>query len=227
MPSLVQRFGRAARDSKIQGFGILYAPPISKTTPTDKNVREYLMNQAGGCLWTTIDKLFENDARTCNNSCSGCLKVNRPVSTTVCQDSRSSIRGKYPRRSEEEKRMALTKLQAWRKGAYEKWVSNRPFRTGGETWILPDSVAKQLSQKFSRARTAMEVKAIASSCNWTPLGGDVLFGEVAQVLDKFNSEIDARCGSGSQTTAASMLDQPKDGSDDGEGSDGEDNLQES
>ncbi|KAF9118529.1 ATP-dependent DNA helicase sgs1, partial [Linnemannia schmuckeri] len=31
IPSLVQRFGRAARDPKIQGFGILYAPPITKT----------------------------------------------------------------------------------------------------------------------------------------------------------------------------------------------------
>ncbi|KAF9117428.1 ATP-dependent DNA helicase sgs1 [Mortierella sp. 14UC] len=225
MPSLVQRFGRAARDPKIQGFGILYAPPISRTTPTDNNVREYLKNQAGGCLWTTIDKLFDNDARTCNNSCSGCLKINRPASTTVCHDTRSSNRMRYPRRSEEEKHMALAKLQAWRKETYERWLGNRPFKTGGEEWILPDSVAKQLSQKFSRARTSKEVKAIAPY--WTPLEGDIWFKEVAQVLDKFNNDIDAHCGSGSQTTTVSMLDQSEDSSDgDREGDDGQENLPE-
>ncbi|KAG0055163.1 ATP-dependent DNA helicase sgs1 [Gryganskiella cystojenkinii] len=37
MPSFVQRFGGAARDRKLQGFGVLYAPPITKTSPTDKN----------------------------------------------------------------------------------------------------------------------------------------------------------------------------------------------
>ncbi|KAF9374917.1 ATP-dependent DNA helicase sgs1 [Mortierella sp. AD011] len=226
MPSLVQRFGRAARDPKIQGFGILYAPPITKMSPTDENVREYVMNQiAGRCLWTLIDKLFENDARTCDKSCSGCFKVNRPVPTTVCHDTRSGNRGRWPSRSEEEKNEALKTLLAWRKEAYGRWVSCRPFRTGRETWILPDNAAKQLSQRFSQARTAEAVKTIASSCNWSPLGGSVRFDEVAQVLDKLNSEIDARRGSGSQTTTASALDQLEDDSDGGgERSDGEEDL---
>ncbi|KAF9157571.1 ATP-dependent DNA helicase sgs1 [Mortierella sp. AD010] len=177
MPSLVQRFGRAARDPKIQGFGILYAPPITKMSPTDENVRE------------------------------------------------SGNRGRWPSRSEEEKNEALKTLLAWRKEAYGRWVSCRPFRTGRETWILPDNAAKQLSQRFSQARTAEAVKTIASSCNWSPLGGSVRFDEVAQVLDKLNSEIDARRGSGSQTTTASALDQLEDDSDGGgERSDGEEDL---
>lgn len=219
IPSLVQRFGRAARDPKIQGFGILYAPPISKTSPSDKNVREYLMNQAGGCLWKTIDRLFENDARTCNNSCSGCFRIDRPSPTTVCYDNRSSNRRRWPSRSEEEKHMALKRLQAWRKEAYERWVSSNPYRVGRETWILPDNVAKQLSQKFSGARTATAVEAIASSCNWAPLEEN-LCGEVAQVLDKLNNDIDARHGLGSQATVTSAPYQPENGSDgDEEGSD--------
>ena len=124
--------------------------------------------------------------------------------------------------------MAWKILLAWRKEAYETWVSSRPFRIGGETWILPDNVAKQLSQKFSRVRTAETVAAIASSCNWKPLGGNAWFGKVAEVLGKLNNEIDARRGSGSQTTAASALDQTEDGSDgDGEESHGEEDLPES
>ncbi|KAF9972891.1 hypothetical protein BGZ75_001329 [Mortierella antarctica] len=109
--------------------------------------------------------------------------------------------------------MALKALQAWRKEAYEEWVSGMPYRCGGETWILPDNVAKQLSQKFSGARTATAVEAIASSCNWTPLAGNTSFGKVAQVLDNLNNEIDACRESDSQTTAISALDQSEDSSD--------------
>ena len=76
--------------------------------------------------------------------------------------------------------MALEILLEYRKNAYERWVSSRYYRIGGETWMLPDNVAKQLSQKFSGARTAKTVKAIASS--WSPLGGNNQFHEVAQVL---------------------------------------------
>ncbi|KAG0339768.1 hypothetical protein BG005_003385, partial [Podila minutissima] len=90
---------------------------------------------------------------------------------------------------------------------------------GGETWILLDNVAKQLSQKFSGARTAKAVEAITSSCKWTPLGEN-RFDEVVQVLDKLNNDIDAHCGSSSQMMVTSVLDQLQDGSDgDREGSD--------
>lgn len=228
MPSLVQRFGRAARDPKIQGLGILYAPPRTKTSPTDKNVREYLINQvAGRCLWSLIDKLFGNDVRTCNNSCSACFRVDRPVPTTVCHNTISIERRRYPSRSAEEKHMALETLLAWRKEAYKRWVNRRPYRTGRETWILPDIAAKQLSQRFSGAKTYEAVKAIASSCRWTPLGGDIVFGEIARVLNKLNNEIDTNRKSGSKMMAASALDQLGDGADgDGKGSDGEENLPE-
>ncbi|KAK3820636.1 MAG: hypothetical protein J3R72DRAFT_426997 [Linnemannia gamsii] len=129
--------------------------------------------------------------------------------------------------------MALKALLSWRKEVHESWVSSRPNWMGRETWILPDNAAKLLSQKFSEARTATEVAAIASSCYWGPLEKN-LFAEIAQVLDELNNKIDARRGSGSQTTAASVPDKSKDGSDgdgersdnDGFGSDGEENSPE-
>ncbi|KAG0380536.1 hypothetical protein BGX24_007566 [Mortierella sp. AD032] len=159
-------------------------------------------------------------------------KSDRSVPATVCHDTKSSNR-RWTSRSEEEKRMALKALLEWRKDAYEMWVSSKPYRYGCETWMLPDNAAKLLSQNFSGARTAKAVKAIA--CHWTPLCGEKLVGEVAQVLDKLNNEIDARRGSGSQTTVASELYQSENGfngdgersDNDGDGSDGEENLPES
>jgi len=124
--------------------------------------------------------------------------------------------------------MAKEALLEWRAKVYEKWTSRKRFNIGGETWILPDSVAKRLSQKLSQIRSAEAVAAIASSCHWTPLGGNIVFGEVAEVLGKLNNEIDAHHGSGSQIVMASELAQPEDGSDSsGEGSDGEEGLPES
>jgi hypothetical protein len=223
MPSLVQRFGRAARDRKLQGVGVLYAPPISKTSPSDKNVREFLSNQtAGSCLWTLIDKLFEVDGRTCDKNCSRCFEVKRPVPVNIYDSNTSRNKGRWPSRSKEQIGMAKEALLAWRTKTYEKWVSSKRFRIGGETWFLPENVVKQLSQKFSRIRSAEAVAAIASSCHWTPLGGkkNIYFDEIAEVLVKLNNEIDA-----SHVSPSSKLEDDSDSN--GEGSDGEEDLLES
>ncbi|KAF9084601.1 hypothetical protein BGX27_003758, partial [Mortierella sp. AM989] len=143
---------------------------------------------------------------------------------SVCYDTRSNNRRRWPSRSKEEKHEALEIPLAWRKVAHEKWVSDRPYRVGAETGILPDYTAKLLSQKFSQIRSAEAVAAFASSCYWMPRGGDIWFGEIAEILGKLNNEIDARRRSGSETTAASVLAQPKDDSErDGEGN-GEEDL---
>lgn len=215
---MIQRVGRAARDRNLQGFGVLYVPPVNKTHSLDSNVHEFIMSHINGmCLWKFVDKLFENN-RTCNKTCSGCLKVDRLVSIPIFYNTKSSSRGRWPRRSKEEKQMALEALLAWRKDAYERWVEDRPFRIGAETWILPDSVAKQLSQKFSQIRTAEAV--VENASQWRPRGGDIWFSEVAGVLDELNNEIDARRESCSQMMPASAA-QSEDDSDGNQGSGGE------
>ncbi|KAF9995293.1 hypothetical protein BGZ79_011014 [Entomortierella chlamydospora] len=139
----------------------------------------------------------------------------RLAPTTVRDETRSDNGSKQLKHSEEEENEALKAILAWRMEAYEKWVSCRPYRIGSDTWMLPDNAVKQLSQKFSEVRTAEAVEAIAYPCGWSPLGGSARFDEVAQVLDKFNNEIDARRGSVSQTTAASTSDQLEGGPDGG------------
>ena len=69
---------------------------------------------------TLLDKSFENKARTCDNSCSGCSKFDRSVPTTVRLNTGSNERRRYSSRSEEEKHMAFETLLAWKKEAYER-----------------------------------------------------------------------------------------------------------
>ncbi|KAF9171211.1 hypothetical protein BGX21_000951 [Mortierella sp. AD011] len=139
--------------------------------------------------------------------------LHRPAPTTVCDETRLDNKSKQPRHSEEEENEALKTILAWRMETFERWVSRKPFRVGSETWMMPDNVAEQLSQKFSQVRTAKAVAAIAYSCGWLPFEGSAQFDELAQVLDKFNNEIDARRGSVSQTTAAFASSQLEDDSD--------------
>jgi hypothetical protein len=213
---MVQRFGRAARDPKIHGFGILYVPPINKAYPSDKHVRNYIMSHSTKkCLWGLLDNMFDNKARTCNNNCSGCGKSDRPFATTGCYNTNSNNK-RFPSRSEEEKKIALKALLEWTKVEHERWASDRPYRCGAEGWVLSEKAIKQLSEKFSGARTAAEVKTIVYSTNCRPREETRIFEEIAQLLDKVNNEVNARRGSSSQTAKASALDQFEDNSDSGE-----------
>ncbi|KAG0010923.1 ATP-dependent DNA helicase sgs1 [Podila clonocystis] len=222
LPSFVQRIGRAARDRKIHGFGVLYVPPITQHA-ADPLVREFIEKRDGTCLWAFIDKLFDFKDRTCNNSCSVCSPQERTRTTTICRDTPSKNNAKrWPARTKEEKYEALQRLKAWREKAYKTWVSSRPFMTSCESWIMSDEFAMQLSEKLSRFRTAEDVKSFASSCGWTPAGGNTWWVGIAEVLCKLNDEIVAGHGPGSETTAASVLAQPEDGS----GGDGELNGEE-
>lgn len=223
LPSFVQRIGRAARDRKIQGFGILYVPPVTQHA-ADPIVREFIEKQKDGtCLWALIDELFDFKGRICYKSCSVCSNSKRTSTVAVFRDTASNNNGKkWPVRSKEEKQEALQRLRAWRKEAYETWVSKRRVRNSCETWIMSDEIAKQLSEKLSRIMTAEDVKSFASSCHWTPRGGDIWWFGIAAVLCKLNSEIEAGRGPSSETTAASGPAQSEDGPDgDGEGDGGE------
>lgn len=201
--SLIQRFGRAARDRTIKGYGVLYAPPVTKLTKLDPNIRElFEHNTLKKCLWALIDTLFDNKIRDCGDLCSGCSLQDRAFDTTVSRDTKPKKRIKG--RTAEEKDMALKILYQWRDEKYETWASDNPFAYGYEIWFLPDAVAKRLSQKFSGATTAQAVKDITTSYKyrWTPFDDDdSSFESIAQLLSKLNDEIDACNGSRSQLIA--------------------------
>jgi hypothetical protein len=191
MTSLLQRFGRAGRRNDIEGRAILYAPPVSlkaASNCTDAQVRQFLMgHHAKKCLWRFIDDVFGNKARVCNDKCSACLTVNRPPPFPSRVVSKPVISGRWPRRSKEEKALALQELLSWRKDAFKRWQAKQRHPNGAETGILPNMTAKKLSQQFSRIRTAEVVATFAASSNWNPRGKPQdWFVEIAQLLAKLN-----------------------------------------
>ena len=166
MTSLVQRFGRAARSKDINGRAILYTPPVSHKTVPNAQVRQYLIDHhSKKCLWRFIDDLFGNETRVCNNNCSACHTVSRPPPRPSRIVAKPVIRGRWPKRSKEEKALAFRELLSWRKGAFKKWQATQRYSNGAETGILPDMTAKKLSQQFSRVRSAEAVATFASSSN--------------------------------------------------------------
>lgn len=176
-----------------------------------------------------IDKLFGNKPHVCKDKCSGCFNVIHPIPYTLHNDSnRLGIRGRWPKCLDEQKAKALWELLVWRKDTYERWVANQPFRIGGETWILPDKVSKQLSQRFSRATTAEAVEDIALACRWAPLGfqsgseeeisGRIWFVKIAQVLANLNYKINA---------LGQLIDCSVGNGDGGDGGDGDEDMSES
>ncbi|KAG0323625.1 hypothetical protein BG000_002545 [Podila horticola] len=135
------------------------------------------------------------------NRRSGRFNIIRPVPYTRRNDNvRPGIKGRWPKRSDEQKAEALQELLTWRKDAYERWAASRPYRVGAETWILPDKVSKQLSQK---------------SGSEEEVSGRIWFVEIAQVLAKLNYKIDALGQSNNRSEG------------DGDGGDGDEDLLES
>ncbi|KAG0256442.1 hypothetical protein DFQ27_005743 [Actinomortierella ambigua] len=199
MPSMVKRFGRAGRNRSLQGYGILFAPPVTFKHPMDRSVRQYMRAGARGtqqtCRWLLLDCLFGQSSNIRVNCCDVCYMVDRsnkqPVSPTTHRAFAEPCRPKWPRRSAKEKELALKTLFAWRKEMFNKWVAKRPM-AGHEHSLLPDTVAVKIAQNFSRAGEFEEVKALAWSCEWTPrlkLGYNP-FTEIARVLSTLNKDID-------------------------------------
>lgn len=222
--SLVQWFGCAVRCKDIDGCVILYALPVSHKAVSNAQVCQYLMDHhSKKCLWRFIDDLFGNETRVCNNNCSACHTVNclPPLPSRIV--AKPVIRGRWPRRSKEEKALALWELLSWRKSAFKKWQATQRYANGAETGILLDMTAKKLSQQFSWVRTAEAVATFASSSNWFPHGNPQdWFVEIAQLLAKLNKNIDDGLIPSSQLIVALAPDLPNDGSeDDDDGSDDE------
>ncbi|KAF9970491.1 hypothetical protein BGZ75_002262, partial [Mortierella antarctica] len=103
------------------------------------------------------------------------------------------IGGRWPKRSKEEKALALQELLLWRKKAFKTYQATKRYPNGAETGILPDITAKKMSQQFSKLRTANAVETFASTNGWCPRGNPATwFLEIAQLLAQLNKDIDDR-----------------------------------
>ncbi|KAF9342163.1 ATP-dependent DNA helicase sgs1, partial [Mortierella sp. AD094] len=185
LTSLVQRFGRAARDPLLVTRGIvtLLAPPItnskySKRPDLKELVRAAKDKDARQCCWELIAKHF-NITRQCNQSCEGCTGATFSARFPICLPS-APIKIPTEKRTDEEIQVGRRKFLEWRKKTYKKWAGEDEPMTDGETWILPDSAVDKLCERLFHATTAKGVRDLARICGWRVME-EYHADEVAQV----------------------------------------------
>jgi len=183
MTSLVQRFGRAARDPNKVAIGIvtLLAPPATTKSKYDKrpDMKEFVLaSKDKKCRWKIISDRF-NIGRSCEKACDVCnAGLFSPKVTLPPLPPQSKL--PTAKSTEVEQQLGRQLLLAWRKKAYEEWAGADPPMTDGEIWILPQDVLEKLCEKLSHATTAKGVQEIARACKWRPME-DFYFTEIAQV----------------------------------------------
>ncbi|KAK5799063.1 P-loop containing nucleoside triphosphate hydrolase protein [Linnemannia elongata] len=185
LTSLVQRFGRAARNPLLVKRGIvtLLAPPITsskyiKRPDLKELVRTAKDKDARHCCWELIAKRF-NITRKCNQLCEGCTGATFSAKFPICLPP-APIKIPTEKRTDEEKQVGRRKFLEWRKKTYKKWAGEDEPMTDGETWILPDSAVDKLCERLSHATTAKGVRDLARICGWRVME-EYYFDEVAQV----------------------------------------------
>jgi len=163
MTSLVQRFGRAARDPRLVTCGIvtLLAPPITSSKYSKRADLKELVWAAKNrhCCWELIAKRF-NITRQCNQSCEGCTGARFSARFPICVPP-APIKIPTEKRTDEGKQVGRRKFLEWRKKTYKKWAGEDEPMTDGETWILPDSVVDKLCERLFHATTAKGVRDLA------------------------------------------------------------------
>ncbi|KAK3841878.1 MAG: P-loop containing nucleoside triphosphate hydrolase protein [Linnemannia gamsii] len=190
LTSLVQRFGRAARNPLLVTHGIvtLLAPPVTSSKYSKRTDLKELVQAATTwrqCCWELIAKRF-NIARQCNRSCQGCTGATFSTKFPTCV---APTQPKLPteKRTDGEKQVGRRMFVEWRRKTYKKWAGEDEPMTDGETWILPDSVVDKLCERLFHATTAKGVRDLARTNGWRVME-EYYFDEVAQVaieaLDK-------------------------------------------
>lgn len=115
LTSLVQRFGRAARDPLLVPHGIvtLLAPPITNSKYVSRPDIKELVRVAKSkgerrCCWELIAKHFDT-TRQCNQSCEGCTGTTFSARFSIRQP-RAPVKIPTEKRTDEEKQVARRKF---------------------------------------------------------------------------------------------------------------------
>ncbi|KAF9410867.1 ATP-dependent DNA helicase sgs1, partial [Podila epigama] len=191
LKSLVQRFGRAARDEKIVPRGIvtLLAPEMTSGKYDTKGDLKELVDAAtkGRCCWKLIAKRFDMEI-ICNRSCQGCTGT--PFSTMNPLKEFKKV-AKIPKeeRSEEEKRFAAKKFKEWRTKASLNGLGKKTMFNAGPGY-LPGDILTMLCERLTHSTTAKGVREICQDAGWRPLGGDGHYDELAKVAVTILKELD-------------------------------------
>ncbi|KAK5821003.1 hypothetical protein F5H01DRAFT_365388 [Linnemannia elongata] len=173
LASLIQRLGRAARDSKLQGIGLTIVPhnPSRAVKDTaDKDLHAFLYTE------------------TCR----------REVLDEVYQDVEAKAAAKrVPRRTDEEKAVAKQAIESWRKAVWERDFSSRTFFFPTPQYVMSDQVLQALADKHAKVVAA---DSINSFLNWSPPKSEYI-QELTAILMDINKTITDRQGEKDASTS--------------------------
>lgn len=203
MTSLMQRFGRAAREPGMQGFCTLMAPAITSKTPTDPDLRTFVSTAA--CRWAEMDKLFGAAAHRRDFCCDLCDKARGikgrlppvvplvpPAPLNIVCDSEPSNRKKKKMIDEHDIQGALKVLDDLAENFFDEWEDKLPISS--PSWTLPKNHAKTLSENFHMALTPESVERL--TVGWGPVKRPDHFVRVAEALKAHYDAVVARHGKG-------------------------------
>ncbi|KAK5820997.1 P-loop containing nucleoside triphosphate hydrolase protein [Linnemannia elongata] len=203
LASLIQRLGRAARDSKLQGIGLTIVPhnPSRAVKDTaDKDLHAFLYTET--CRREVLDGIFGNkkrekeDEKVTTNCCDNCHPKKKSVeivctNTEVYQDVEAKAAAKrVPRRTDEEKAVAKQAIESWRKAVWERDFSSRTFFFPTPQYVMSDQVLQALADKHAKVVAA---DSINSFLNWSPPKSEYI-QELTAILMDINKTITDRQG---------------------------------
>ncbi|GJJ79219.1 hypothetical protein EMPS_11579 [Entomortierella parvispora] len=168
---LFQRFGRAARDGTIQGYGIFLVPKSApKVTPKKKDpVQQDLKDlidlaNSPGCIRKYFNDYYGNEhvpvTDVCCNICNPDEADDKDESSTIQPADKASKREKWDKNEAEQVRNALI---VWRDNMYDLHFKGRMHDT--EQTVMTDYMLNKTVKKYKSIIAARSIDMLY----WDPL----------------------------------------------------------
>ncbi|KAG0266460.1 ATP-dependent DNA helicase sgs1 [Mortierella polycephala] len=173
---LVQRFGRAARNPKLQGLGILLTGTESTTDP---HLTQYITTKE--CRRKVLNAAFDNEDRSNGNCCDLC----HPLSETF--HLRPDVTFKEVQAVDQSVDQAVDQakevIRTWRSMVCKRdYIPLYSFFT--EDCVMTDNMVERLGERVAEVTTPESIQSIIT---WMPLKKRLL-EELASILIRLNEE---------------------------------------
>ncbi|KAF9904370.1 ATP-dependent DNA helicase sgs1 [Lobosporangium transversale] len=180
--ALVQRLGRAARNPKLRGEGILLVPPPSTDTRfPDNDLANYITTK--GCRREVLNSIFGNNPSPNEDCCDNCHRIPEQLQL-CCNEIRVDVTPRV-RRTAEQKEAAKRAIKDWRSAVFRRdFEPVKPWLR--ETCVITVVAINKLGEKFGNVTTA---KSIMNLSGWTFCFPKHL-KELTDMLVQLNEDID-------------------------------------
>jgi superfamily II DNA helicase RecQ len=185
---LVQRIGRAARDPRAQGAGILLVP--GSRSASDPDIEKFVSEPT--CRREFLNNYYHNKPATVDKDL--CCDLCSPDATCDLPPAVKTKRKPGERRTDDQKSQVRNKLAAWRSEAFLEHFEGNIHDT--EETVMTDSMLERLVGKHANIASLGSLEDVIG---WNPVK-NAFKGQVESILidlnDQFNLEkqeiLDAR-----------------------------------